>query len=106
MQPDHAEHGMQTGHSEHAGRAAHGSHAADAPLADTHLASLSSTSDADQDTPGPLDCAMGMMCSGTVVAPVAVTVAEVPSVIASPDAEGLWTLHTADPTLPDRPPTA
>jgi hypothetical protein len=103
---DPGAHGVQTGHSEHAGHAAHDAHAPDAHTGDLHLASLVPTPDADPDAPGPLDCAMGMMCSGTVVPPLAVTVADVPSVAASPDADGLWTLHTVDPTLPERPPTA
>jgi len=100
MQDDHASDSMQTGHAEH------GARAADTTSGETHLASLVPAPDAEHDAPGPLDCAMGMMCSGTVVAPLAASVADVPAVAASPDAEGLWTLHTADPTLPDRPPTA
>ncbi len=107
------EHHAAAGHvmqAEHAGHAAHDAardaHPPDAHTGDTHLASLVPTPDADPDAPGPLDCAMGLLGSGTGVPPLAVTVAAVPEVAASPDADGLWTLHTVDPTLPERPPTA
>ena len=93
---------MEHGHSEHAGQHS-GQHAGHA---DMHLASVTSAPDAAPDTPEPLACSMGMMCSGTVVTPLAATVAELPSVITAADTDEAWVPHTADLSLPERPPTA
>jgi hypothetical protein len=57
-------------------------------------------------SPTPASCSMGMMCSGTVLTPAAAQLAQAPDVLALPDAEARWTLHTSDLTLPRRPPRA
>jgi len=56
--------------------------------------------------PTPASCTMGMLCSGTVLTPPAATLASAAVVHETPGAERRWTLHTADPTLPRRPPRA
>lgn len=96
------------GASHHASHgAAHGGHAAHAEgkmPAGSHQASLTPAPDPRPDAPEPMACAMGMMCSGTVVAPLAATIAAAPIVRSAPRAATLWSPHTVDPTLPDRPP--
>jgi hypothetical protein len=49
---------------------------------------------------------MGMMCSGTVVAPLAATIAMTPAVRAAPRPTRLWSPRSADLSLRDRPPRA
>ena len=106
---DDTEHHGDVGHvmqADHAGHAGHGAHAERSGHAATQLPALAQAPDAGHDAPAPVDCAMGMLCSGTVVAPLAVSVASVPVSAASLDTDDAWTLHTSDPSLPDRPPTA
>jgi len=74
--------------------------------ADMNMAGVSQTSDADGDSPEPMSCAMGMMCSGTVVTPLAATLAAAPVVRAAPATATPWAPHLSDLSLPDRPPRA
>jgi hypothetical protein len=89
---------MDYGHSAHS--APHAGHD------DTHQSAVTPAPDAAPETPEPLACSMGMMCSGTVLTPRAATVAELPSVVDVARTEEAWVPHTADLSLPDRPPTA
>lgn len=57
-------------------------------------------------SPSPASCTMGMLCSGTVLTPRSAIFASAAVVHETPGAERRWTLHTADPTLPRRPPRA
>jgi hypothetical protein len=80
---------------ERSGTAGHGAETDAAPAPD------------DAPSPSsPASCTMGMLCSGTVLTPPAATLASAAVVHELPGAERRWTLHTADPTLPRRPPRA
>ena len=112
---DEASHHEAVGHvtdsaaSGHAGshHASHGGdHADDAERALAHHASLAPAPDPGPEAPEPMACAMGMMCSGTVVAPLTAAIAAAPVVRSAPRAATLWSPHTADLALPDRPPRA
>ena len=71
-----------------------------------HVAGVTQAPDADQDSPEPMACSMGMMCSGTVVTPLVATLAAAPVVLASQVSATLWAPHLSDLSLPDRPPNA
>jgi hypothetical protein len=71
-----------------------------------HIAGVSQSPDADQDSPEPMACSMGMMCSGTVVTPLAATLAAAPVVQTPQVSATLWAPHLSDLSLPDRPPNA
>lgn len=108
-----AAHHEAVGHVVEAGAAVHGasqhaSHGAahadgKMPAGSLH-ASLAPAPDPRPDAPETMACAMGMMCSGSVVAPVAATIAAAPIVRSELRTAALWSPHTVDPTLPDRPP--
>jgi hypothetical protein len=87
-------HGPHHSHG-HSGTAGHGAETEAAPAPDDAPAPAS-----------PASCTMGMLCSGTVLTPPAATLASAAVVHETPGAERRWTLHTADPTLPRRPPRA
>jgi hypothetical protein len=100
-------HVIDSGAAGHAGshHASHGAaHHDGARSALSHHASLAPAPDTRPDAPEPMACAMGMMCSGTVVAPLTAAIAGAPVVRSAPRAATLWSPHTADLSLPDRPP--
>ncbi len=100
---DDVEHHASAGHATQMESGHSGQHAGHD---DTHGASVTPAPDAAPETPTPLACSMGMMCSGAVVIPLAATVAEVPAVVDAAGTSEAWTPHTADLSLPERPPTA
>lgn len=102
------------GHHEAAGHAAHGSMSAGEHASHGHASAGGHHPEPDaapvpDDAPAPsspASCTMGMLCSGTVVTPTVATLSSAAVVHELPGAERRWTLHTADPTLPRRPPRA
>jgi len=71
-----------------------------------HMAGVTQAPDVDEDSPEPMSCSMGMMCSGTVVTPLSATLAAAPVVLAAQAAATPWAPHLSDLSLPDRPPNA
>lgn len=71
-----------------------------------HMDGVTQAPDAEHDSPEPMSCSMGMMCSGTVVTPLAATLAAAPVVRAAPATATPWAPHLSDLSLPDRPPRA
>jgi len=101
---DHADaHGAHAAGLATAGHASHGHSGAAGHGAETDAAPAP---DDAPSSPSPASCAMGMLCSGTVLTPPSATLASAAVVHETPGAERRWTLHTADPTLPRRPPRA
>jgi hypothetical protein len=102
-------HVVESGATRHAGshHASHGAtHGDSAERAPSHHAFLAPAPETGPDAPEPMSCAMGMLCSGTVVAPLTAAIAAAPVIRSAPRAATLWSPHTADLTLPDRPPRA
>jgi hypothetical protein len=96
--------GDDTAHHEAVGHVVDHDHAA--MQSAMHIAGVSQAPDADQDSPEPMACSMGMMCSGTVVTPLAATLAAAPVVQTAQVSATLWAPHLSDLSLPDRPPNA
>jgi len=71
-----------------------------------HMAGVSQAPDADDDSPEPMACSMGMMCSGTVVTPISATMTAAPVVLAAQVSTTPWAAHLSDLSIPDRPPRA
>ena len=71
-----------------------------------HTTAVTQAPDTEDGSPEPLSCAMGMMCSGTVVTPVSAMLAAVPVVHSAQISTTMWVPHLSDLSLPDRPPRA
>jgi len=71
-----------------------------------HTTGVTQAPASTDDAPAPPPCAMGMLCSGTVVTPVSATIGAVPVVRSLPIATTAWAPHLSDLSIPDRPPRA
>lgn len=96
--------GEDSEHHESVGHVMDHDHAA--MQADMQMSGISQAPDSDDDSPEPMSCSMGMMCSGTVVTPLSATLAAAPVVRAAPATATPWAPHLSDLPLPDRPPRA
>ncbi len=90
--------------SPHAGHAQHA--ATPAPHRTHERGGVVPAPDEAPPAPAPPACSMGMMCSGTVVTPLAASLVDAPVVRALPPSDVRWTLHTSELSLPRRPPRA
>jgi len=96
--------GEDTEHHESVGHVVDHDHGA--MQANMHMAGVTQAPDADDDSQEPMSCSMGMMCSGTVVTPLAATLAAAPVVLSAQASATPWAPHLSDLSLPDRPPRA
>ena len=100
--------GANAGHHESVGHVVDHAPAAmsGAMHSSTDRTDVSRAPDSTDDAPAPPVCAMGMLCTGTVVTPVSATIAAVPVVRSLPIATTAWAPHLSDLSIPDRPPRA
>ena len=96
--------GEDAEHHESVGHVVDHDHAA--MHANMQMAGVTQAPDTTEDAPDPMSCAMGMMCSGTVVTPLSAMLDVAPVVHSTQVSTTLWAPHLSDLSLPDRPPRA
>jgi hypothetical protein len=96
--------GEDAEHHESVGHVVDHDHAA--MHANMQMAGVTQAPDTTEDAPDPMSCAMGMMCSGTVVTPLSAMLDVAPVVHSTQVSTTMWAPHLSDLSLPDRPPRA
>jgi hypothetical protein len=96
--------GEDAEHHESVGHVVDHDHAA--MHANMQMAGVTQAPDTTEDAPDPMSCAMGMMCSGTVVTPLSAMLDVAPVVHSTQVSTTMWAPHPSDLSLPDRPPRA
>jgi hypothetical protein len=96
--------GEDAEHHESVGHVVDHDHAA--MHANMQMAGVTQAPDTTEDAPEPMSCAMGMMCSGTVVTPLSAMLDVAPVVHSTQVSTTMWAPHLSDLSLPDRPPRA